>query len=53
MVHGNFRGNAEIKEMAEEIEKNLAGLQLEKYDEEDGKYLAQLFDRQLGLHERV
>jgi hypothetical protein len=23
--------------MAEEIEKNLAGLQLEKYDEEDGK----------------
>jgi hypothetical protein len=31
-----LRGNAEIMEMTEHIEKNLASLKLDNYDEEDG-----------------
>ena len=31
------RGDAGIQEMTEEIEKNLANMDLDKYDEEDGK----------------
>ena len=52
-----YRGNANIKEMTEEIEKNLENLRLDKYDKEDSKSfhgynLVHLY-RQFNLFNRV